>query len=607
MALSPLKNASESNSSASQYADREVLRDSLRSWLKQASYKSPLFKLAQTEIEWLINALPENGAPVALRHYKADQIVVHKGTIEDAVLVDTPEFHYCHVPFGIIIEGSMTVTQNNVGVRRLSAGDCLGVFETAHWLNTASSRRVGDWTLTADRSLTILFFGSSLLEPTKRGPIMKFREFIIELARHDHVPLPVTDLPLLDWVAARTTTALMDRTAIIIHSHLLPTNVALIRHIAHLLGPSNVYILDKPYSTQRRSLYQLVRAGIDVTQVIAVRGESYANAQARSLGVLWQKISEAFNSKSFNKLLVLDDGGDLWVTVPWARLRGLSIAGVEQTQRGVTRFRNSNFPIPPVVAVASSGIKKIVEPEFIISASMRKLQEGGFLRGTHRVGIIGMGSLGQAMYSALKRLGKDVIGYDIVKPESLPREDYRRSIDVLIQDCDLILGTTGTDCLRGVALDFDKVFGLKIFASLSSADIEFNMLLKLVRDWHDPYGHLLVAPHVGLQCMILNGGYPINFDREDESEPPEDIALTRCLLYVGLMQAAMLLGQEPSAQNFYALDNTAQRKILGEWLRRKDECDEPVKTSLRNIASVVDGAGLEVMKETPSIWQDRAV
>jgi len=64
---------------------------------------------------------------------------------------------------------------------------------------------------------------------------------------------------------------------------------------------------------------------------------------------------------SIKKLLIIDDGGDLWLSIPWNELNGVAIAGVEQTQRGITRIKDSRLHIPPIISVASSGIKKIIE------------------------------------------------------------------------------------------------------------------------------------------------------------------------------------------------------------------------------------------------------
>lgn len=534
--------------------------------------------------------IKSKGSIATLRNYEFGQTIVDSGVVVDRLLAMQNGFQYAKVPFGIITKGTVTVYERNVGVRRLGVGDCIGVFETAHWLNSASSRKIGEWTLIADGDVEVLFLAESL------GRDGEFRNFLLNFARADHVPQPVTNLTLLDWTAAHTTEKLLTDTAIVVHSHILPTNIALIRHLAHLVGIDKIFILEKPYSTVQSCLGELARAGIDVVGV-PFAGSLYHDALERGIHVLWRKIAEAHANRKFSRLLILDDGGDLWATIPWQNLRDVKISGVEQTQRGVARFRQADMHLPPIVSVASSGVKKIVESEFIGASIVEKLFEAKQLQ-SRRVGVIGMGNIGQAIFKHLQERNIHVIVYDSEKPNAVSAAEFRNSIDTLVQDADLVIGATGVDILRGVTLD--KVCGSKMFASASSVDIEFQTLTRLASSNQGMFDDIRVFPHANLECTVLNGGFPVNFDRQREWEPKANIAITRCLLYVGMMQAVRLIESVETAPGFYALDTLAQKQILSRWLDERQEKQE----NFSDIERIANAIFVEGAKKMPSVWNE---
>ena len=534
--------------------------------------------------------------------YEAGQKIADAGVLSPTHFHNPSEFDYCKVPFGLITEGIITVYENGVGVRQLKAGDCIGGFETAHWLKTGSNRQIGRWTLVATEPASVLFLGRGLLLGSDNNAPTHLATLITDAAIFDHVPQPVTGLDLLDWTAAHTTSGLLEDTAVIVHSHILPTNVLLMRHLAHLVDKQNLYILEKPYSTQPESQHRLVEAGVHIVPVPMGIGDDYANALERSIHVLWRKITEAAANGRFNKLLILDDGGDLWATIPHAELGQVRIAGVEQTARGLARFRKSSTILPPIVSVASSGVKKIVESEIIADAVVRKLCAERHVGSGVKIGVIGTGNIGRAVLRNLKCLGHQAFCYDGKKPTDMPPEDFRHSLDALIGDADLIIGCTGVDILQGVMLK--RLMGNKKFVSASSADIEFGTLLRFAKTNAAPFDDVVVSPHQGLNCTLLNGGFPFNFDRAQEWEAPEDIALTRCLLYFGMMQAANMLDEPHMASRFVALDTHAQEQILAEWLARRQKAGVTVDDSFKNVSSIAQAVFVDGLSLGPTCWID---
>ena len=321
----------------------------------------------------------------------------------------------------------------------------------------------------------------------------------------------------------------------------------------------------------------------------------------KSLDFVWDTIEEEFRKGKFTKLLILDDGGDIWLSIPQERFPDLKIAGVEQTQRGITRLLANNKINFPIVSVASSGIKKIIEADFIGRYIVQKLFQKNIINHLNQVGIIGAGSIGWGVFEELKKLGFKPNIYD--SSNYLNKKSNIASLDQLINSSDIVIGTTGTDCLKGIA--FDRIHGSKILVSASSSDIEFSSLLKIKQPNHEPFGTITVNIHDQLKFYILNGGFPFNFDREGNASPTQDIVLTRALLYAGIMQAAEAL-ENNQKNDTYMLDKKVQRKLLQAWINYKQEIGETIKEEFKNIEEIVGFSSLdaEFLKELPSTWED---
>jgi len=534
--------------------------------------------------------------------YQKDQEVVSEGVITEQLIKDDVEYNYAQVPLGLVLRGSLVVIKAGKGVKTLGPGDFMGLFETSDWLLTKRSRQIGDWTLMADTDCEIMFFSSSLLL-RENVTTSNFRNYLIELARADHVPQPISALPLLDWVASHTTRSRLVDCAIVVHTHLLTNSIPFFRHLSHLVAPGQIYILEKPYSTIKAVFNELVKSGYDVTKVYLEQGMPYEFATQKSTEVLWRKVVQSQKKNGFKKILVVDDGGDLWLTIPWKELEGVEITGVEQTQRGITRIQRSSIKTPPIVSVASSGVKKLIESEFIGISVVNKLDELGAISASKQIGILGLGSIGGAIQRALQKIGRTALCYDTAYHSSTTMpENGVNAIDRLMNKCDLIIGTVGSDSIIGTALE--RVSGTKILASASSADVEFGSLLKLAEQSEDVFATQKVKVHENLELKILNGGYPINFDRTKDTTPDEDIVLTRCLLYIGAMQAAYLLSIHEQNSGIYDLDKISQRHLLEHWLEYKKELLQTHHVKTEDVSKIVHYSTLENAKNTPSVWED---
>ena len=492
-----------------------------------------------------------------LMEFNKREKIVHLGQLRNNRFLN---FQYALAPLGIILKGEVVVLENGKGVKRLFPGDFIGLFETAHYLSLGRKRKIGNWTLVADENTAILFFGDVFSN-------QRFKSFLIDLARLDIVPKPITDLPLLDWVANNTTISLIENSIIITHTHILPSSFPLFRHLAHLVDYDNLFILEKPYSTVRRVFNKLIQMGAEIVPVAMVDHAPYEFALKRSIDVLWDKVINIQKRKNISRIIVIDDGADLLLSIPWEKLKSVKIVGVEQTQRGIDRINNTRHNIPAVVNVASSAVKKNIESLFIGKAIVQKMKSLRLLKSFPKVSIIGIGSIGRAISKELKKNNIDVISYDIKHHVQRTSDKTKvNSIDTAINKSDIVVGCSGSDFLKGVALE--RIEGKKTLISASSSDIEYFSLLNLVSFPNRTFEEIKIKVHSSLKLKILNGGYPINFDRKKEWESSEDIQITRCLLYIGIMQSLTLTDSRYRGK-IVKLDGFSQEELIKKWVELK--------------------------------------
>jgi D-isomer specific 2-hydroxyacid dehydrogenase, NAD binding domain len=528
------------------------------------------------------------------QNYSGKKVIVNQGIFIES---SDNELNYANVPLGIIIKGSVIVHKDHKDTKKLEYGDFVGLFETADYLNTGKSRNIGDWTLTVEDGTEILFFTKKLFN-NNTEEVKNFKEYLLIAARADYVPQPVSILPLLDWTALHTTRSRLNDHVIIIHTHLLPNSVPLFRHLAHLVGVNRVYIVGKPYSTIRKAFLQLALAGIEVIPVSMKPGLPYSFSIKEAMEVLWHKVFEARKVDGFGKLLILDDGGDIWTSIPWDRVGDLKISGTEQTQRGVSRIVNTKLKLPPIVCVATCGIKKEMESVFIAQSVTRKLNQSLDLE-HQKIGVLGMGNIGHSIYTDLVANGHECYYYDPINKDF--GSGKYESMDSLIDSVDVVIGATGLDVLNQIP--FERIYGNKTLISVSSADIEFASILNFAQNTNtDPFETIEVQIHENLNFTILNGGYPINFDRTIDSTPDDEIVLTRCLLYIGIMQAEEILSERKPKSGFYNLDPIAQHKFLAKWYKEVPKKAKQFDLDKEN--QNIDKAVRPEFLNTPSIWID---
>jgi hypothetical protein len=278
-------------------------------------------------------------------------------------------------------------------------------------------------------------------------------------------------------------------------------------------------------------------------------------------------------------VLVLDDGGHALTRFNQLTTSPYRIAGAEQTASGFWQPGSREVPFP-VVDVGASACKRLLEPDLIVDAAMKRALKaaGGKVQGV-RCGVVGLGYLGAALTKRLEVEGARLAVFDR-RPSSMKRfqPHAARSIHDVFERSDLIFGCAGIDVTVGLFDECNRL-GLspreRTLISLSSGDDEFFALKAAIlsgdsypprtyelHDIPDITGSFWESPF-----RILRNGFPVNFDNSEESVPLEHIQGTIAALIIAICQAyqyAMTIGDRPNIGRVM-LDVRAQRWLFRRW------------------------------------------
>ncbi len=360
------------------------------------------------------------------------------------------------------------------------------------------------------------------------------------------------------------------RCLVIAHVHVLHSVVPLFKGLIALgFRPDAIVVVPKPYSTikkAREALGDLHCEVMDDTSGDFAAGR-YDDAAERMLRKACRRGLALFESGRCQRCVLIDDGGLL--TEEWNRLneKGYDTISVQQTASGFSRA-----PHVPVrrVDVARSAAKRFFEAKIIAAGVFRKVKELHVLRETKNVGVVGMGYVGRAIATELARRGKTVYAYDKRPGRTVLGCQNVAHWSDCIRNADFIFGCTGTDFMGQSGLRWLGAVGEKHLASLSSRDIEFQGLL---RHGHPleragKFGLVKVSYRGAGPFLIMNGGFPVNFDREAEWESDEAISLTRGLVLLGALQSLYHDAEVPKTAT-EKLSLASQKALVRLWLDRR--------------------------------------
>lgn len=339
-------------------------------------------------------------------------------------------------------------------------------------------------------------------------------------------------LPLLEYVESLHRDISLNRTLLIGTQHLLETTHTMIRSLYKQgLNPQHVFLLGKCYSTNQAVVEEMEADKINISpsslyfDPILPFDEQFQVLTFEFLKDILSKVDLA----AFERVIIIDDGGQL-LSLAQELLKGhKNIVGVEQTTSGFEKLRGMNLHFP-VINVARSPAKLIYESPMIAETIVKKIHE----RIVHldsnprKILILGNGAIGSALYTTLKN-NYEVEIYDHHENN---RKMTKENFDSRLGEFDLILGCTGN-----ISIPSSKYAFLKkgcILISGSSSDREFDAVhirkqAGTIRNCHED---LTVN---GIK--LLNCGFPVNFYGERHSVPPSKIQFTRALLAAGIFQA----------------------------------------------------------------------
>ncbi len=361
--------------------------------------------------------------------------------------------------------------------------------------------------------------------------------------------------------------------------HMLNTTGSLFEALIRLgANPAHMFFTGKCYSSDSSVLERLRKKGVYVLsgKIPDLLGE-FTHAHNEDVKKLWIHAEECMARKNIDQVIILDDGASAIDHVPPHLLKSRkTIVGVEQTRRGVYS-ENVRAALLPIINVAQSAAKQLIEPYFIQESALmalelciKKIDKKNMI-----VGVAGLGAIGKALAKQLLRENYTVCMFD--EDQNILNESLAMvgdtikasSVENLIASCDYIFGCTGKDITEDI--DLLHMNGRdRVFISLSSGDIEFNRLLKELqfksRIIPDPLQTIHAIAYTENKIEIVNGGFPVNFDRTIQSDPAEKMAMTRALLLCGVLQALKHVEIYPDVKGNFMLESAAQRYIVNNWL-----------------------------------------
>lgn len=413
------------------------------------------------------------------------------------------------------------------------------------------------------------------------------------------------------------------KTLFICGEHLLDSTISLFEYYIKLgAKPENIYVIGKSYSNNLTVIEKLKELKIqyvenDEQDTLGVFSESYDSDIAEMIKQICARFNESssLGKPNIDGVIVADDGGHVLAKIrsnKFLRTQLKYIVGIEQTSSGVDVSRETQYP---VIEVASSAAKKLLEPAMVSEKTMsvvqKKLSElsewktntykdtGGYkkdfteyfsLDKQPRCGIIGIGNIGIAILDGLIKMGYrqfTIFDLSIEKAKEV-EEAYRARYGDLLQidhahrvsgiffSADIIAGCTGKDITSEpeVMDAFRLTKTPKILFSCASKDKEFLTLLKYIqtsrRSSTDPLEDILFQNGYQAPLLIFRGGFPLNFDNSEVSVPNDLIQIIRGIKLLAAFQAYKMLANLRETKGLacenYKLDPRLQKIAIEAFL-----------------------------------------
>lgn len=354
--------------------------------------------------------------------------------------------------------------------------------------------------------------------------------------------------------------------------------------------PQQIFLTGKIYSTHNETKESLKDLGINIIEsTIHNNLGEYATTLESDVKEMWLKLDKALKPNS--KIIVLDDGGYALKNVPNNVLEKYKVYGVEQTTSGIKMQKA--FGKFPVIHLASSASKILIEPKIVSEAI--KIQLGKIIQDLKplKIGVVGYGNIGKAIVREFKTQYQ-MFAFDIkneLDNDLIEGVEYCHTINEIIDNVDILIGATGQDISNsGWVSEIKKNITL---ISASSGDIEFNSLLKnakahLEKPIESPLDILNLKTLNNLTIKILRGGMVANFTGLSDSSPGHIIQVTRGLLFSAIIQ---IIENEKKFKNKFGpimLSPTLQKEVTKYWFYDQPQRKQDYSISIINGFKSID-------------------
>lgn len=362
----------------------------------------------------------------------------------------------------------------------------------------------------------------------------------------------INRLPVVEFVKNNFLQTNLNKVCVIGHQHLLETTYsAFLSLFDQGLNPSNVYLMGKCYSTNKEIFNKFKSIGANVSEdsFSFDSHESYDSFYKNKMDIFFKDVSQKIDFNAYEKTIILDDGGYSISSINEMDVPFSKIVGVEQTTSGYEKVKKLDLKFP-VINIARSEAKLIHETPMIADITIEKMET--FLKEQNQeinnVLVLGGGYIGKGIYDKINKYMNAKI-FDKSPSLSHIEEEH---LEENLKNADLIIGCTGTTSLPKSLHDRLKNCML---VSTSSSDREFDAVYIRKKKEKDFICHKTVQTE---NISLANSGFPINFDGDKHSVPPEKIQLTRSLIILGIFQSIYL----KEMKGLVTLDPEMQKKVI---------------------------------------------